>query len=347
MLPRCNNMCFWRVAGKVLLLILTLPYASPAISRSTDAEVRKLIDLQLLDQRVADIGWKLATNSLELCSEHRAATGITLHSLSQYNPDWREAAAAAFSFGPGEIGVLAVAKDSPAWVAGLRPNDVILGLNNARLEQPAAFDASKSNYAETDIAMAQIESVPLNSVVKIEVRRGKKQFILSFLSGESCASRFELATSNEQNANSNGYVVQVFGKLVVSLSSDDELALVMGHEMAHNVLGHNQQMKNRRMSTGLLAAFDGSGKVLRQYELEADRYGIFFAARAAFDYTGAPRFWKNFSASGGLSAQIAVTHPTPKIREEGAQKTVNEIDDLKSERRPLIPVDYLCNIGNN
>lgn len=336
----CDNITrVRRLVGMALLLTFALPYPWLAASQATDTDVSKLADLQILDQRVADIGWKLAVNSLELCSDHWAATGITLHSLSQYNPDWRAAAAAAFGFEPGELGVLAVAKGSPAWAAGLRPNDVILRLNGEPLEQPAAPTAAKGEYAQTDIAMTRIESIQLGSPVEIEVERGDKRLLLSFRPVEACASRFELATSNEQNANSNGHVVQLFGKLVLNLPSDNELALVMGHEMAHNILSHNQQIKKRRLSMGLIAVFDGSGKILRKYELEADRYGIFFAARAGFDYAGAARFWKRFSASGGLGAQIAVTHPAPRAREKNALATVNEIDELRSEQKPIIPAE--------
>lgn len=321
----------------VLLLIFVLPNPSSAALRSTDIDVSRLKELQVLDQRVADIGWKLAANGLELCPEHWAATGITLHGLSQYNHDWRGAATVAFGFEPGEFGVLAVAKDSPAWAAGLRPNDVIVGLNGAPLEQPAATAEFKGDYAQTDAAMARIESIPLNSPVKIDAKRGDKRFILSFLPVEACASRFELATSNGQNANSNGHVVQLFGRLVINLSKDDELALVMGHELAHNILGHNEQIKRRKLSTGLFAVFDGSGKVLRKYELEADGYGIFFAARAGFEYSGAAQFWRQFSASGSLGIEIAGTHPTPKARENNSQATIDEINRLRAEQKPLIP----------
>lgn len=300
-------------------------------------QVDQLADLQTLDQRVADIGWKLATRNLELCPTHFAATGITLHTLSQYNSAWKGAAIAAFRLMPGKPGILAVAKDSPAWNSGLRPNDSVLSLNGAPLGVRNARPSAKGDYLETDQAIRQLEALPMGRPVELIVERDDKRLTLSIMPVPSCASRFEIATSNQLNANSNGTVVQVFGRLAVALDSDDELALVMAHELAHNALGHNQLIKNKRLSTGIASVFTGSGKVLRNFEREADRYGIFMTARAGFAYRQAAAFWKRFAATGGLGALIAVTHPSPANRERNAQAAVDEVDLLIAQHKPLIP----------
>lgn len=304
------------------------------------AQVSQLTELQMLDQRVADIGWKLATLNLELCPVHFAATGITLHSASQYNASWRSSAVEAFGFEQGKPAVLAVAKGSPAWNSGIRPNDIIVSLNGVALGRPDAKISAKGNYSETDSAMALVESVKIGEPVVLGVERGDDRIALDVMPVESCASRFEMATSNQLNANSNGRVVQVFGRLVVALSSDDDLALVMAHELAHNTLGHNQSIKSRRLSTSLFAAFNSSGKVLRDFELQADRYGIFMAARAGFAYSHAAAFWKRFASTGGISAWIAITHPSPRNRERKAQAAVDEVNLLVAQHKPLIPLEY-------
>lgn len=328
--------------GAICSLLSALTFASVGAKASSDdssakTQLGQLAELQILDQRVADIGWKLGTRNLELCPRHFAATGITLHSLTQYSSAWRNSAREAFHLELGMMGVLAVPVGSPAWKSGLRPNDLVVSLNGERLTGSASNDSPKGDYSDTDKAMAVIENVRIGAPVLLEIQRGTDRFRLSVSPIASCASRFELATSNQLNANSNGRVVQVFGRLVVALPSDDDLALVMAHELAHNALDHNRLIKSRHLSTGLGAAFTGSGKVLRDFEREADRYGIFMSARAGFAYRHAAAFWKRFASKGGIGSLIAITHPSPKNRERNAQTAVNEVDLLTAQHKPLIP----------
>ena len=328
------------VCAAMCVLLLASAASSFPASAAADSQKRaaQLTELQMLDQRVANIGWKLATQNLELCPAHFAATGIVLHTESQYDQNWRSAAIDAFGFRPGKPGVLAVAQGSPAWSAGLKPNDVILSLNGASFnESDSNRRISKGDYSETDKLMAQIENASLVRPIELVVERGEEHFSLSIMPVTSCASRFEMVTSNDLNANSNGSVVQVFGRLVIALPRDDDLALVIGHELAHNALGHNQAIKSRHLATGLAAAFTGSGKVLRDFELQADRYGIFMVARAGYAYQHAAQFWKQFASSGGVGAWIPVTHPSPRSRQRKAQSAVDEIDGLIARHKPLIP----------
>lgn len=323
------------ICGALLMLGVVAP---PARARSgPNEQVSQLAKLQTLDQRVADIGWRLATRNLELCPTHFAATGITLHTLSQYSNDWKGAATESFQLEPGRPGVLAVAKDSPAWNSGLRPNDSVVSLNGMPMGSQNARPSARGDYSETDQALRQIEALPMGKPIELIVERGDKRLALSIMPVPSCASRFEIAPSNQLNANANGTVVQIYGRMVIALDSDDELAFVMAHELAHNALGHNMAIKNKRLSTGLASVFTGSGKVLRNYEREADRYGIFMTARAGFSYRQAAAFLKRFASKGRLGALIAVTHPSPANRERHAQATVDEVDLLIAQHKPLIP----------
>lgn len=338
--PNVKKLSGGRLAGAVVYPFWFMFGTAPALASGQAGlteQVSRLADLQKLDQRVADIGWKLATRNLELCPAHFAATGITLHTLSQYSNAWQGAAIEAFRLEPGKPGILAIAKDSPAWNSGLRPNDIVVSLNGVPLGGQTPRQAPKGDYSETDIALRQIEAVPMGKPIELIVERNENRLTLSIMPVPSCASRFEMATSNQFNANSNGNVVQVFGKLVIALDRDDDLALVMAHELAHNALGHNQLIKNRRLSTGFASVLTGSGKVLRNFERDADRYGIFMSARAGFAYRHAAAFWKRFASKGGLGALIAVTHPSPANRERNAQAAVDEVDWLIAQHKPLVP----------
>lgn len=90
--------------------------------------------------------------------------------------------------------------------------------------------------------------------------------------------------------------------LVAFLSSEDELAAVVGHEIGHVVARHARRQKTVNLfgkSVGLLAAiYTGRGELLgvsnaatgavvsgygREMELEADRYGAEFLAKAGYN----------------------------------------------------------------
>ena len=118
--------------------------------------------------------------------------------------------------------------------------------------------------------------------------------------------------------------------------SDDELAAIMGHEIAHSLREHARERVSREMATGLgvgiAGALLGLGDVGQQvagavanvtfnlphsrtHEIEADRIGVELAARAGFDPHAAVSVWeKMLQASGSGGPQFLSTHPSPENR---------------------------------
>jgi predicted Zn-dependent protease len=126
------------------------------------------------------------------------------------------------------------------------------------------------------------------------------------------------------------------------VQNDDQLAAVLGHEIAHNQYNHAAQRSTRtglaRLGLGLgarlfgrndpelanrIARYGGAGAQLgfllpfsRNQELEADRLGVDYMARAGFRPSQAVALWRNFqSARGSGSApQFLSTHPNDATR---------------------------------
>ena len=115
--------------------------------------------------------------------------------------------------------------------------------------------------------------------------------------------------------------------------SDDEIAQIMGHEIAHALLGHGRERMSHAiaMQGGLQLGSIVAGRDLsvlapvadialtlpnsREGESEADRYGVELAARAGFDPHAAIRLWEKMSqASGNGPPQFLSTHPSPDNR---------------------------------
>ena len=129
----------------------------------------------------------------------------------------------------------------------------------------------------------------------------------------------------------------VYSGLIEKLNlTDDELAAIMGHEIAHSLREHARERVSREMATGLgvgiAGALLGLGELgqgvaglladvtfnkphSRTHETEADRIGVELAARAGYDPHAAVSLWqKMLQGSGGGGPQFLSTHPSPGNR---------------------------------
>lgn len=134
-----------------------------------------------------------------------------------------------------------------------------------------------------------------------------------------------------------GGKMAIYTGLIDRLSlTDDEIAAVMGHEIAHALREHARERISKSMATGLgvsiAGALLGVGQVgtdlmnqvahvtfslpnSRLHETEADRIGVELAARAGFDPRAAITLWgKMARASGGQPPQWLSTHPSHENR---------------------------------
>ena len=134
-----------------------------------------------------------------------------------------------------------------------------------------------------------------------------------------------------------GGKIAVYTGLIEQLRpSDDELAAVMGHEIAHALREHGRERASQAMAQGVAlgvvgavvglsdVAQDLSQLVLdltfnlpnsRQDETEADRIGVELAARAGFNPHAAIGLWEKMQKTGGSKPpQWLSTHPSDASR---------------------------------
>ena len=134
--------------------------------------------------------------------------------------------------------------------------------------------------------------------------------------------------------------------------TDDEIAQIMGHEIAHALLGHGRERMSRAIAMqggmqigSILAGRDLSGLApvadlaltlphSRASESEADRYGIELAARAGFDPRAAVRLWEKMdAASGDGPPQFLSTHPAPGNRIQALSALVPQMMPIYEKAR--------------
>lgn len=137
--------------------------------------------------------------------------------------------------------------------------------------------------------------------------------------------------------------------------SDDEIAAVMGHEIAHALREHGRERASQAMAQGLalsiLGAVAGVSRggmdltqvVLnvtlnlpnsREHETEADRIGVELAARAGYDPRAAIAVWQKMSRlADGAPPEILSTHPAPETRIADLQVYAQRVMPLYEQAR--------------
>jgi predicted Zn-dependent protease len=147
-----------------------------------------------------------------------------------------------------------------------------------------------------------------------------------------------LITSSEVNAwCMPGGKIAVYTGLIDKLKlSDDELAAVMGHEIAHALREHARERASEQAVAGTLISFGsavlGAGDLGQQgmqyaymgllglpnsrlHETEADRIGVELAARAGYDPRAAITLWQKMAqVGGGEPLPFMSTHPSRESR---------------------------------
>jgi predicted Zn-dependent protease len=124
-----------------------------------------------------------------------------------------------------------------------------------------------------------------------------------------------------------GKVAVYTGLLEVVGRSDDQLAAVLGHEVAHALAHHASERlaREEREGRGLLAALRAR-RYDRAQEDEADHIGIFLMTFAGYDPREAVVFWKHMKRisdeRGGQPPEILSDHPSDEKRIENIEAWV-------------------------
>ncbi|HKK19717.1 MAG TPA: M48 family metallopeptidase [Opitutales bacterium] len=140
-----------------------------------------------------------------------------------------------------------------------------------------------------------------------------------------------------------GGKVAVYSGLFKVVQSEADLAIVMGHEIAHVVAGHSAERVSQQMLAAggalalqigvnqselsssekqLLMAAYGAGATVgvilpysRLHESEADEIGLIYAAKAGYDPRAAIPFWQRMEAQkSGSPPEFLSTHPSDSTR---------------------------------
>lgn len=298
------------------------PGAQPAVPEALAPSAEST--LRQADLRVARVAYRLAMGGRGLCSGTWPVTGLLLHHLPEYLPPDRGLMIGRYRLDRGP-GVLSVLAGSPAAKAGLVAGDVLLSVNGAPFPSPAeiARETQRKRWrGAVEATEAQLEAQLRRGPADLLLLRDGRELRARIEPLTGCVGRVRLARSSQTNAfANNGYVIMTTSMLAF-LRSDDELAVVMGHELAHNILRH----PDTRNEEGILAGLGIKGaSAMWKREEAADRLGLRLAAAAGYDLDAAIPFWRRYLKKYDWFPQIFRSHPSLGAREKIAREEIEAI----------------------
>lgn len=248
--------------------------------------------------RLNDVGYRIGIAAASLCPSTAAGTGISLDYIGSYQEKDRPAIKMLLGLkDPPQVA--AVAHDSPAELAGVKSGDDLIAVNGVTIDQLRASTTNMSLFA--DDLEQRIATIRIGGPIKLDLRRGGRNFAVQVVPKPVCASRFIIKTGLGITAFSDGTNVAVSSKLIGFSFNDDELALIAAHEVAHVI---NQDGKA------------GSLKERRQMEDRADALGVRLLHCAGYDVGKSVQFWLRRDAKDWVRMFRDPTHRSRKSRVE-------------------------------
>ncbi|KQT31975.1 peptidase M48 family protein [Sphingomonas sp. Leaf412] len=290
------------------LTALALVAASPATAVSPDTAPYE--GLRELDTRLARIAYRLVTANVALCREQQPVLGLTLHAIDQYPAADATAVRQVFGF-PAPVAVELVVPGGPAAAAGVRADDGVTAIDGVALPVPAP--SGDVTAATRDAAQARLAAVAPGTPVALSLRRGSIAQVASVRPVAGCRAEFEVLATTKLGASSDGRVVQVGAPLFLRFD-DEQIAVVVAHELAHTILRHRIRLEAAGVKWGLLAQFGRNARLFRETETEADVLGAFLLRNAGWDAQAAVRFWRTQGAKIDGGMFHSRTHPSAKDR---------------------------------
>ena len=223
------------------------------------------------------------------------------------------------------------------------------------------YQAGLTQYNEY-IASSQLSSDTKNTAIVKSVGQKLAAATEQYLKANGLESElknfaweFNLVKDNQVNAfcMPGGKIVVYEGLLTVA-QTEAELAVVIGHEIAHAVAKHS----NERMSQQIMAQYGAAilsqalsqksaaiqqtastvfglgaqvGLMLpysRKHEYEADYMGIVFMELAGYDSTSSIDFWTKMSAGSSGGSDFLSTHPSDTKRIAELQRRIPEAKQI-------------------
>lgn len=316
-----------------------------------EAQKQKCLLLQeetALRARLFNVHFRVIDGARQMTSRRRDFSGFLVAKRSHFPSDYQNAASEVFRLGTGAR-IILVAAGSPADLAGLRVGDEVLTINGESVpEDPKKMDEFFKTLGGNSSRILQV------------VRDGEESTIE--VKPVSCAE-CEIALQNDDkvNASADGQKIYVTKGMMRVVTDDNELAMIISHELAHNLREHMKMTRTNAAVGGFVGLlFDvaaaaggvntsggfmkmgmkaGQLSFSKDMESEADYVGLYILANSGYDIDSGPNVFRRIGVNNprSMEAKYATTHPATPERFVMLEQTIREIQGKRDANIALIP----------
>ena len=270
-------------------------------------------NMERLQERLMQVALPVLKANTELCPKTQQDVGVMMHNVKTYTKALRPAA-------QRELGALdtpsisLIVSGSGADAAGLKVGDQFLN------EKGKAIWSNDKSLQET-----------LKTGEPVRIRRGAEEITVNLKSETVCGYNIRLAQTSTINAYADGKNITMTSGMMDFVKNDDELALIIGHELGHNTMGHI-----RKIVSNIILSVGGT-RYTRPFETEADYVGLYYMVRAGYNPEGVEDFWQRLAITNPKNVARDKTHPRYPNRYLSIAAARDEIKAKQAAGEPLIP----------
>lgn len=340
-----------------ILITLMAGCAGPTTQRikpndaAVEIEAKKQREIALeehlrMQKRLNRIGYSILKAGLPLCVDRKAeSVGIKYATKFDFDEEFQDVVVSKLDLGK-TLRVIYVVQSSPAEIAGFEEGDILLSVNN--IEAPIGKEASKKF---TEILKKETKE---NKTLSFKITRDGINETININTLEVCDYPLILTDDDSVNAYADGNSIYITQGMMDFASTDDELALVIGHELAHNSMRHIDAKRLNAMGGFfldilllVLTGVDSGGAFSsvaaqaysQEFESEADYVGLYFVERAGYEINDAAYFWRRMGVKhpSSIAKNHAASHPSPPERFVSIEDTIKEINQKINVGTKLLP----------
>jgi hypothetical protein len=203
--------------------------------------------------------------------------------------------------------------------AGLRLGDQVLAVDGAALDRAERLTGLLAQPSSEAHLQLQVLRDARSHTLVLPRRYRARELEVIVLKGVRGVNAF---------ADRRG--VALSGGLMAFLRTDSELAIVLGHEIGHVVLGH---LSASYLGAGYTRAFS------RDLERDADRWGLELAHAAGYDPLAGVEVWARFARelAPAFTNELLYTHPHSSDRMRAARRAAERLGPVVPAFRLRLP----------
>jgi Zn-dependent protease with chaperone function len=328
--------------------------ASPSVSQNSPSKVNSASSITIRDpvidtllerqERIYRIAAPLIIKNAVLCrTQARPLLGFTAKNQYSYPPEL--AVAARQSLGLDErLQVMQILDGSGAMRAGLKRGDILQTIQDLTIPT--------GPQAEPEAARMLSPILKNLTEINITVIRQNQPITVNVPLTLACAFAIDVGNTQNINAYADGRRILVTRGLLDWLSTDEDVAVIIAREIAHNVLQHAKQLQQMATLSIVIdnlllfkpdqvAANSSNGIKItpEKMDQDADRLALFMLARAGYDLASFTRVMQKLAQVPNASQANTYPslHPWTEGRQSVVQATVKEIRQKQSAKKALVP----------